>query len=82
VYRKFGVNITRTTYTQIKEGKIVSRDQLLPGDLVFFGTWSNPHHVGMYVGNGYYIHAPRTGDVIKISPLSGRRDYLVGRRYF
>jgi peptidoglycan hydrolase CwlO-like protein len=79
VYANFGIKISRTTYTQIKEGKYVSRDNLQPGDLVFFGSSSNPHHVGMYVGNNCYIHAPRTGDVIKISPLT-RRDYLTARR--
>ncbi|AUM95959.1 TPA: C40 family peptidase [Clostridium botulinum] len=79
VYRHFGVSIGRTTYDQIKDGVQVSRDQLQPGDLVFFGTWGNPHHMGIYVGNGSYIHAPRTGDVVKVSPLN-RKDYLTARR--
>ncbi|MGI9116396.1 MAG: C40 family peptidase, partial [Gaiellales bacterium] len=48
-------------------------DQLLPGDLVFFG--SDLHHVGMYIGNGQFIHAPHTGDVVKISNLSYSGDY-------
>ncbi|MBC2580489.1 NlpC/P60 family protein, partial [Clostridium sp. DJ247] len=39
----------------------------------------NPHHMGIYIGDGAYIHAPRTGDVIKISPMS-RSDYLTARR--
>jgi peptidoglycan hydrolase CwlO-like protein len=79
VYSHFGVSLSRTTYTQIDEGSHVSRDDLQPGDLVFFGSGSNPHHVGMYVGNNSYIHAPRTGDVVKVSPLT-RSDYLTARR--
>ncbi|MBU3159554.1 C40 family peptidase [Clostridium frigoris] len=79
VYAHFGVSISRTTFTQINEGTYVARENLQPGDLIFFGTQSNPHHVGMYVGNNSYIHAPRTGDVIKISALT-RGDYLTARR--
>lgn len=79
VYAHFGVSLGRTTYDQINDGSEVSRDQLQPGDLVFFGTRSNPHHMGIYVGNGAYIHAPHTGDVIKISPMS-RNDYVTARR--
>lgn len=80
VFAHFGVGLGRTTYDQIKEGKEITIDQLQPGDLVFFGTPSDPHHVGMYIGNGMYIHAPHTGDVIKVSLLSGRGDYLTARR--
>lgn len=60
-----GIEISRTTYTQINKGQEVSEDELEPGDLVF------PHtgHVGIYVGNGQMIHAPHTGDVIKVGPL-------------
>ncbi|MCJ7691706.1 MAG: NlpC/P60 family protein [Clostridiaceae bacterium] len=78
VFRHFGVSLTRTTYTQIKQGSYVSRGDLEPGDLIFFGT-GTPHHVGIYVGNNSYIHAPHTGDVVKISALT-RRDYLSARR--
>ena len=78
VYRHFGIRLGRTTYDQIKDGNAVSRDELQPGDLVFFGKGS-PTHMGIYVGNGMYIHAPRTGDVVKISPLS-RPDYITARR--
>lgn len=66
MYRKAaGVDISRTTYSQIGVGVSVSRDQLQPGDLVF------PHagHVGIYVGGGNMIHAPQTGDVVKVSPV-------------
>ena len=60
-----GIDITRTTYSQIDVGQAVTQDQLKPGDLVF------PHagHVGIYVGNGQMIHAPQTGDVVKVGPV-------------
>ncbi|MFB4299438.1 NlpC/P60 family protein [Actinomadura sp. NTSP31] len=63
-----GVNITRTTNSQWAAVKHVSQSNLQPGDLVFFSGLS---HVGMYVGGGKFIHAPHTGDVVKISSLSG-----------
>lgn len=67
VYRK-AVNVTlpRTTYTQVAYGKKVSMNHLKKGDLLFWGSKSAPYHVGIYVGNGDYIHAstPQTG-VIK-----------------
>jgi cell wall-associated NlpC family hydrolase len=55
------------------KGKSVGVDSLLPGDLLFFATnksdWRSVHHIGMYVGNGYMVHAPTTGDVVKVSPV-------------
>ena len=65
VYRQFGYRLSRTTYTQINDGIEVSRADLQIGDLVF------PHdgHVGMYVGNGQFIHAPQTGERIKVAPI-------------
>lgn len=80
VYKQMGYDISRTTYTQINDGQSVSKSNLQPGDLVFFGDPSSPHHVGMYIGNGQYLHAPRTGDVVKISDLNSRSDYAGARR--
>ncbi|MFT5873770.1 MAG: cell wall-associated NlpC family hydrolase [Clostridium sp.] len=79
VYAHFGISVGRTTFDQINDGVQVSRENLQAGDLVFFGTFANPHHMGIYVGNNNYIHAPHTGDVIKVSPMS-RSDYVTGRR--
>lgn len=70
VYAQNGISITRTTYTQWdNDGIYVSRANLQPGDLVYFGSGSSPSHVGLYVGNGMMIHSPRTGDVIKYSTI-------------
>lgn len=80
VYGKFGMNIGRTTYSQINSGRAVSRGELQPGDLVLFGTYSNPYHVGIYVGSGSYVHAPTTGDVVKVSSFRSGDNFLVGRR--
>jgi cell wall-associated NlpC family hydrolase len=60
-----GVGIGRTTYDQVDSGQAVSQDQLRPGDLVF----THAGHVGIYVGNGQMIHAPQTGDVVKVGPV-------------
>ncbi|MDP4088290.1 MAG: NlpC/P60 family protein [Bacillota bacterium] len=78
VYAHCGVYLPRTTYEQINAGTPVSRSDIQPGDLILFGT-GTPHHVGMYVGNDCYIHAPQTGDVVKISLLT-RTDILAIRR--
>ena len=65
VYNHFGINITRTTFSQINVGRSVSRAELQPGDLVF----TSAGHVGIYVGNGRMIHAPQTGDNVKVSNI-------------
>lgn len=70
VYKSIGKNISRTTYTQVKEGIEVNRDNLMPGDLVFFNTTGNMSHVGIYVGDGSFIHAPRTGKPVMVSSLN------------
>ncbi|MFD8823422.1 NlpC/P60 family protein [Streptomyces sp. NPDC059605] len=66
-WRSAGVSLPRTTYTQINAGQRVPRSQLAPGDLVFF--YSGISHVGLYIGNGQMIHAPRTGSTVRIAPI-------------
>ena len=70
VYAQLGYSIGRTTYKQVNDGTAVDKSNLQPGDLVFFSNNGDIHHVGMYVGNGQFLHAPHTGDVVKISSLS------------
>jgi cell wall-associated NlpC family hydrolase len=72
VYAQLGIHLTHYTGAQIHEGMPVPRWALQPGDLVFFHPGANgvPGHVGMYIGDGLFIQAPHTGDVVKISPLS------------
>jgi cell wall-associated NlpC family hydrolase len=55
IYRQMGISIPRQTYDQAKSGKVVSVNDVRPGDLVFYG--GNNHHVGIYVGNGKIVHA-------------------------
>ncbi|PZF87737.1 glycoside hydrolase [Micromonospora deserti] len=62
--------------------RTVARTALLPGDLLFFASgtsWTTIHHVGMYVGGGKMIHAPTTGDVVKISTVRWSRLYAATR---
>mgnify|MGYP003332733961 CR=1 FL=1 len=84
LYQKAGTTIPRTTYEQWRVGSPVPIDQLQPGDLVFFDMeTTGPGHVGIYAGNGKFVHAPHTGDVVKVSELDGyyRRKFVGGRRY-
>jgi cell wall-associated NlpC family hydrolase len=79
VFRQHGVELPHYSGSQFRLGTKVPAADLQPGDGVFFG--SPIHHVGMYMGGGYYIHAPKTGDFVKISKLADRRDYAGARRY-
>lgn len=63
-----GVALPHSSRLQYSEGTHVSRSELQPGDLVFF--YSPISHVGIYIGNGYMVHAPHTGDVVRVAPLS------------
>jgi cell wall-associated NlpC family hydrolase len=66
-YQAMGVSLPHSSYSLWNAGVYVSRDQLQPGDLVFFDGLG---HVGIYIGGGQFIHAPHTGDVVKISNLN------------
>lgn len=63
-----GVSLTHYTGAQWNEGAPVSRENLRTGDLVFF--YSDLHHMGIYVGNGLIVHAPHTGDVVRMAALA------------
>lgn len=68
VYAHFGVSLPHSSYAQFADGRRVSRGSLRPGDLVFF---DGVGHVGLYIGNGRFIHAPHTGTRVQISTLAG-----------
>ena len=67
VYAQVGVSLPHNAAAQYGYGSPVSRSELAPGDLVFFNGLG---HEGLYIGGGQFIHAPHTGDVVKISNLS------------
>lgn len=72
VFKNTVGSIPRVAQAQYDATSRVSRDDLLPGDLVFFGSsTSSISHVGIYVGSNQFIHAPSTGDVVKYSSLTG-----------
>jgi peptidoglycan DL-endopeptidase CwlO len=80
VFSQVGVSLPHNAAAQYGVGTPVSQDQLQPGDVVFFDGLG---HDGIYVGGGSFIHSPHTGDVVKISSLSGwyASTYVGARRY-
>ena len=86
VYNLCGVNIPRTSREQYHVGDAVGKDDLMDGDLVFFGASPDSiHHVGIYVGNHRFVHAPRRGDEIRISSMDESyfvKNFVGARRYF
>ena len=80
VYRHFGFNITRTATSQYyNDGEHISRSELMPGDLVFFGSGGEITHVGIYIGGGRFIHAANPRKGVIISSLS---ESYYNARYF
>jgi len=78
VFKKLGKDLPHYSQAQAQLGAPVSYSDLQPGDLVFFG--SPVHHVGIYLGEDYYIQSPKKNDVVKISKLSHRNDFACARR--
>ncbi len=72
-FKHFGINLPRTTYDMIGQGKAINASGLRVGDLVFFDTEpsvAGPDHVGIYLGNGKMLQAPHTGDVVKVTDMT------------
>lgn len=80
--RALGVSVSRSAASQYSNGTAVSRDNLQPGDLVFFSKGSRISHVAIYAGNGQVIHAPRSGKTVCYQSLSSLCQYskYVGAR--
>jgi len=76
-YAQVGVSLPHHAATMFGYGVAVSYDQLQPGDLVFANGLG---HMGMYIGSGQYVHAPHTGDVVRIASMSSRSDWVGFRR--
>ena len=84
-YQHFGLSVARQTYDQIGQGKAIGMKDLAPGDMIFFDTdkgKSGPDHVGIYIGGGKFIHAPRPGKGIEIDDLKSGyyQDLFMGGR--
>jgi cell wall-associated NlpC family hydrolase len=68
--RAWGISIPRSTAQQRSVGHAVKRENLQPGDLVFYNTRNRPYsHVGIYLGDGIFVHAPRPGQRVRIENM-------------
>lgn len=86
VYQNLGISLNRVSQDQVKQGMPLTRDQLMPGDLVFFADETGDvHHVGIYAGNGQMIHAPYTGAVVSYQSIDTpyyKSQFCGGRRVY
>ena len=85
VYKNLGINLKRVSQAQFLEGTPLTRDELMPGDLVFFENNGDVHHVGIYVGNGMMIHAPYTGARVSYQSIdvgNYKKEFCGGRRMY
>lgn len=85
VFKQAGYNLNRVSRDQATQGTYVSRNNLLPGDLVFYSFQGNGviSHVGLYIGNGQMINSPKTGDTVKITNITTsywQTRYVTARR--
>lgn len=78
-WKAAGVSLPHSSKQQSQMGTPVSRSQLRPGDLVFF--YSPVSHVGVYIGNDQVVHAPDSGDVVKVSDIDAIGHYNSARRF-
>ena len=77
-YKAAGIALPHSSAQQSRMGQAVARADLQPGDLVFF--YSPVSHVGIYIGNGQMVHAPTSGDVVKVASVDSMGGYAGGRR--
>lgn len=69
--RAWGITIPRRTEEQRRVGRAVKRAELQPGDLVFYDTRNRPYsHVGIYLGDGNFVHAPRPGAKVRVESIN------------
>ena len=83
VYKEVGVKLPRSSDDQARVGEPVSRDELAPGDLVFFGSGRNVSHVGIYAGDGEFIHASTSAHSVRVDRLDTKyfdRRFVTARR--
>ena len=83
VYRSLGVELPRTSDAQAHTGSAVERDSLSAGDLIFFGYGSNVSHVGIYAGDGEFIHASDRSRSVRFDRLDNKyfkNRYITARR--
>ncbi|MFF4285653.1 C40 family peptidase [Streptomyces sp. NPDC001633] len=80
-YKAAGVKLSRTTYTQVNEGSAASVDAPEAGDLLFTrGSAARPEHVGMYIGSGLVLNAPKTGSLVRVEPFQSWKSQVLAAR--
>ena len=85
VCKAVGISVNRTAASQFSNGRAVNKSDLQPGDLVFFAKSKRISHVGIYIGGGQMIHAPHTGDVVRVASINSgyyKRTYVGARRVY
>lgn len=69
-YEQFGISVPRSSYMQFKAAKPIYRQHLRPGDLVFFRTTrATVSHVGIYIGDNQFVHAPGSGKTVRVTSM-------------